>query len=690
VAPNRYSVVEAPAGTYTITLLDDLPTGDYAGILADSRGNENSNRGGAPAQNAFRIDSVPILYDRPESRQAGDDRVYGVLGILNRLDGAEFPVTANADGTWTDLDGERLTMGIVGGAARTVDGRVVETSINNEGATLSVMADTGSYVYVPLPGSTRIDRFPLYLRDASGNQTQFILSFDSRDFLDRDGVSEAVETRLAGTSGDRNADGISDARQNSVTTLAWGTQADFTAATDATATAPVDRRTVSTIVVNTRPLFGSAGRTFSSLAGLMADVDPLAQLLDIGVVAPRAISATSAATGDFTGGAWDAMRYTVEALASRGLLDLLPDRPGTQIQVSFDISGSGISTRGGANGALGFNAARKFVSAETIQAYAAAGLPLVDLDGTTITQPGWLDFTARDTTGDGIPDTDGVIFVDFQAPGEPGHGTVDAVVVALTDNAFGDDDPTLERVVDPFLAGAANNKPRLAPASARYTNTPAFDLFRASSGRLTASDADGDRLTYGIVGGRVHKGFSVRTSPLGTLRVNTATGAYTYSPAAKALNAVRPDTVDEFLTTVSDGSSTTQSTFRVQVAPAVSSALPAVFRLGSLAPDNPENVLTDLPARTADATTTRVASRQNYIEFTLEGATDEVRRSDLSLYSNDRLISLRKTRLVKIADEGGRTTYRLFGIPHVSSAKATFTFVVNGPAGGAATTWRRG
>ncbi|HBB73018.1 MAG TPA: hypothetical protein DC048_01070, partial [Planctomycetaceae bacterium] len=117
----------------------------------------------------------------------------------------------------------------------------------------------------------------------------------------------------------------------------------------------------------------------------------------------------------------------------------------------------------------------------------------------------------------------------------------------------------------------------------------------------------------------------------------------------------------------------------------------ATFRLGSLPPDNPDNVLTDLPARAAgDAATTRVASRQHYIEFTLEGATDEVRRSDLSLYSNDRLISLRRTRLVKIADDGGRTTYRLLGIPHVSSAKATFTFVVNGPAGGAATTWRRG
>lgn len=62
----------------------------------------------------------------------------------------------------------------------------------------------------------------------------------------------------------------------------------------------------------------------------------------------------------------------------------------------------------------------------------------------------------------------------------------------------------------------------------------------------------------------------------------------------------------------------------------------------------------------------------------------------LALYTNDRLISLRKTRLVKVAEEGGRATYRLLGIPHVSSAKATFTFVVNGPGGGVSTTWRRG
>jgi hypothetical protein len=122
---------------------------------------------------------------------------------------------------------------------------------------------------------------------------------------------------------------------------------------------------------------------------------------------------------------------------------------------------------------------------------------------------------------------------------------------------------------------------------------------------------------------------------------------------------------------------------------AAATAVPATFRLGSLAPEHPANVLTDLPAGIADSAATPVASRQQYIEFTLEGAVGEVHRSDLALYSNDRLISLRKTRLVKIADEGGRTTYRLLGIPHVSSARATFTFVVNGPGGGASTTWRR-
>ena len=189
----------------------------------------------------------------------------------------------------------------------------------------------------------------------------------------------------------------------------------------------------------------------------------------------------------------------------------------------------------------------------------------------------------------------------------------------------------------------------------------------------------------------MQKGVAIKASALGTLRVNVATGAYTYAPTRRAMNAARPDTVDEFVTTVSDGGATTQASFRVQVA-AAATAVPATFRLGSLAPDNPANVVTDLPATAyslGDAPP-RVASSQRYIEFTLEGAATDVQSSDLALSANGRLISLRNARLEKVAETAGRATYRLRGIEHVTSARATYAFTVNGPGGGASTTWRRG
>ena len=53
------------------------------------------------------------------------------------------------------------------------------------------------------------------------------------------------------------------------------------------------------------------------------------------------------------------------------------------------------------------------------------------------------------------------------------------------------------------------------------------------------------------------------------------------------------------------------------------------------------------------------------------------------------LISLRGLQLVKVAEGGGSVTYRLFGIRHISSAKARYTFVVGGAGGGVATSWDR-
>ena len=63
--------------------------------------------------------------------------------------------------------------------------------------------------------------------------------------------------------------------------------------------------------------------------------------------------------------------------------------------------------------------------------------------------------------------------------------------------------------------------------------------------------------------------------------------------------------------------------------------------------------------------------------------------SSVFLYSNDWLISLRSTRLVKVADDGYSATYRLLGIRHISSARSRYTFVIGGAGGGVATTWHR-
>ena len=84
-----------------------------------------------------------------------------------------------------------------------------------------------------------------------------------------------------------------------------------------------------------------------------------------------------------------------------------------------------------------------------------------------------------------------------------------------------------------------------------------------------------------------------------------------------------------------------------------------------------------------------VPVRQQYIQFTLRGASADVDVSDLQFYSNDRLISLRSTRLVKVADDGYSATYRLLGIRHISSARSRYTFVIGGAGGGVATTWHR-
>ena len=105
-------------------------------------------------------------------------------------------------------------------------------------------------------------------------------------------------------------------------------------------------------------------------------------------------------------------------------------RDGLQVRVLIDVRASGLTIKD-------VNAYIKYVDQGFIDASTTAGKVLTDLDGKVITQAGWYDFTQRSAGGDGarfIADAD---------------GNIQYIELIITDNAFGDNDITLNRVFDP-------------------------------------------------------------------------------------------------------------------------------------------------------------------------------------------------------------------------------------------------
>jgi hypothetical protein len=474
VDPSNYTVVDNN-GLYTITFTTNQTSGNYQVNLKDVNGNENAN--GPGAQNFFTIDSIPVLYDMPNKRSTAQGSTFGNLGVKNTLNGQTFNVPQQADNTWIDLDGETLTFGLSGSTVVETDSSnnptMIEASIN--GASLKIDPRTGAYTYTPVSNTDRLDTFFVTIRDTSGNQTQLKLMFNSRDTLDRDGIGSVSESVLAGLInqsgnatnllGDLNQDGLPDSQQNSVSTLAWRKEADFQIATDSNTAANTDPTAIICIVVNATA-FDPA--TTTTLTQLMGNVDPLAQILQVSVSGLSSVAADASKYYK----PWDIMNFSVESLVSTGLNDVNATRDGTQIQVSIDISKANIPM-----GGYGFSLYRKFVSANIISDYADAGITLTDLDGNIITTAGWFDYTQR------TPGGDGAIGKDFN-----NDGKIDAIIITLTDNAFGDDNPIRNTVDDPITPtsnfppnpGGANpavptppgsNPPSPAPNSFAATGT---------------------------------------------------------------------------------------------------------------------------------------------------------------------------------------------------------------------------
>jgi hypothetical protein len=102
--------------------------------------------------------------------------------------------------------------------------------------------------------------------------------------------------------------------------------------------------------------------------------------------------------------------------------------------------------------------------------------------------------------------------------------------------------------------------------STTYTDTSATDTFSNSTGTFSATDVDANTtLSYGISDGTVSGSTMTKVGTYGSLSINSATGAYTYTPNNSAINALTTTQTDAFTISVSDGSLSTTTNYSVML-----------------------------------------------------------------------------------------------------------------------------
>lgn len=173
-------------------------------------------------------------------------------------------------------------------------------------------------------------------------------------------------------------------------------------------------------------------------------------------------------------------------------------------------------------------------------------LPAANYHGT----PGGLTVHAVDSSG-GLTFTSGATRSTFDTTSDGSTSPVSAAGVALgTSITSVNDAPT-------FTSGAVTGT---------MADTAAPDTYSSLTGTFTGNDVDGDGITWNITGGTLNAGVYTRVGTYGTLTVNAATGAYTYTPNAAAVNALTGGTAsDTFTVNATDGSLSTGQTFTVNV-----------------------------------------------------------------------------------------------------------------------------
>ncbi|NLW82442.1 MAG: hypothetical protein GXY42_12350, partial [Desulfovibrionales bacterium] len=150
--------------------------------------------------------------------------------------------------------------------------------------------------------------------------------------------------------------------------------------------------------------------------------------------------------------------------------------------------------------------------------------------------------------------------------GNSGYGGDSSTVAHQLVNVVGMADISTDDWYSPAPV-PTNTPPSLAaPSAPTFTDTPSDDTFAPASGTLLGNDPDpGTTLAYGISGGTVSSGVSTRVGTYGTLAVNTATCAWTYSPNNAAIQGLKANAVDSFTATVSDGQASVSRPFNVAI-----------------------------------------------------------------------------------------------------------------------------
>ena len=129
---------------------------------------------------------------------------------------------------------------------------------------------------------------------------------------------------------------------------------------------------------------------------------------------------------------------------------------------------------------------------------------------------------------------------------------------------------TIEKVTSSATTNVVNinDAPVLIqPTATSYTDTAFDDTLATATGTLSASDIDGNVLTYGITGGIDNgAGAFTQTSAYGVLTVTKVTGAYSFVTNDAAINALNAQASTSFTVTVSDGFLSDSKTLVINIA----------------------------------------------------------------------------------------------------------------------------